>query len=658
MRNPSGSGQPRDKISARLTASAAKVAQSPEAVPVPQSYRFGEFELNLDTQQLLKGGVPVRLERRPFDLLVMLVRNRDRLVAREEIIATLWPGNVIIDFESGLNTLVRKVRNVLGDTPDAPRYIETVPGRGYRFVAPIVEPRTSAPVTPPRTATEPRRLPWRGTAMLLAGLALVGAIVTWQSLDSEAGPTRIAILPFENLTGSEELGYLAAGIAEDTNTSLAQVEIPNLRLIGVVSARALAESALPLRTIGRQLGVDYVVASSLRLEQSRIRVTSRLIRVSDGEQVWSAAFDRELTNLLGLQRELSIAIAEQIRQRLSPSVAAAIDARQTRNPEAYELYLRGRYEWTQFKPGSIARALQYYRQAVDRDPGYALAWAGIAHALITSVVTIEADRQSVRPASLDALQRALEYGPGLAETQLARGAFHFFMEYDTEAAESAARQAVALDPNSAMSHMFLGIVLAEEGEHVEARGMLRRARELDPAFPLMFANSAVVALMAGDPQEAIEFATQAIAINPEFWVGYLHLGNAKLRSGDNDGAIQAFANAEKLSGNNSASASSGRARALARLGRAAEVREILDDLVSRSASQNVPAYSIAIVHAALGEADPAFEWLQRGLDAGSLFCLELETDQEFAKLQSDPRFESFVNRCRIADRRESIELRN
>lgn len=225
MRNPSGPGQPRDKMTARLTASAAKVAQSPEAVPVPQSYRFGEFELNLDTQQLLKGGVAVRLERRPFDLLVMLVRNRERLVSREEIIAALWPGNVIIDFESGLNTLVRKVRNVLGDTPDEPRYIETVPGRGYRFVARVLEPETLAPDTPRRTVTEPRRMPWRGTAVLLAILALAGAVVIWQFTDSEPGPTRIAILPFENLTGNEELGYLAAGIAEDTNTSLAQLEL-------------------------------------------------------------------------------------------------------------------------------------------------------------------------------------------------------------------------------------------------------------------------------------------------------------------------------------------------------------------------------------------------------------------------------------------------
>jgi len=614
---------------------------------MPQSYRFGEFELNLDAQQLRKNGAAVRLERRPFALLVMLLRNHDRLVSREEIISALWPGNVIIDFDSGLNTLVRKVRNVLGDTPDEPRYVETLPGRGYRFIAPILETSNVSLDTQPQVAAGSR---WRWRLAMLLGLVVAaGAVITWLSVADAPGQTRIAILPFENLTGDEEFGYLAAGIAEDTNTSLAQVDLPNLRLIGVVSARALAESRLPLHTIGRQLGVDYVVASSLRLEQSRIRVTSRLIRVSDGEQVWSAAFDRELTNLLGLQRELSVAIAEQIRQALSPSVAASIDDRQTRNPEAYGLYLRGRYEWMQFRPGSIARALQYYRQAVGLDPGYALAWAGIAHALITSTVTVDANPRTVLQPSLDALQRALEYGPDLAETQLALGSFHFFIERDLPAAETAARRAVDLDSNSAMCHMFLGIVLAARKQYVEARAMLRRARELDPLFPLMFANSAVVSLMANDPHEAEEFARQAVAINPEFWVGYLHLGTARQRLGDDEGAIRAFEYAEKYSGNNSVKASSARARALIRVGRSDEAMEILDDLVSKSAYRDVPPYYVAIIYAALGDIDPAFDWLQRGLDANSIYCLDIEEDVNLAMLRSDLRFESLVDRCRLVD---------
>ncbi len=622
-----------------------------------QTYRFGEFELDMDAQQLRLRGKPVRLERRPFDLLALLVSRHGHMVPRDDIIAALWPANVIIDFDSGLNTLVRKVRGALDDSSEQPRYIETVPGRGYRFIAPI-EAATTADVVveqavamPTKSAPQSRSI----AVLVLLLVSVVGAIVVLQSSVREPEQTRIAVLPFENLTGNEQLGFLASGIAEDTSTSLAQIDLPNLSVIGGVSASAFANSSVSLSQAGRDLGVDFVVTSSLRLDKSRIRVTSRLIRVADSEQVWSASFDRELTNVLGMQRELSIAIAEQIRQRLSPEVAAAIDHRQTQNPEAYELYLKGRYEWTRFQPDSIARALQNYRQAVTKDPGYALAWAGIAHALTTSPATAEADRQSVYPASRDALQRALEFGPDLSETQLALGSFHFFLDRDLPPAEAAARQAVTLDPNSAMSHMFLGVVLAQMDKHVEARAMLRRARELDPLFPLIFANSAVVALAANEPREALEYATQATAINPEFWVGYLHLGSAHLELGDYDAAVQAFSNAEKFSGNNSTRAASSRAYVLAKLGRTDEARDVLAELNSRSAERFVSPYHIAIIHAGLGEVDAAFEWLERARATGDLWCPPLANDRKLDILRTDLRFETLVNNCEFALKSGRVE---
>lgn len=622
---------------------------------MPQTYRFAEFELDLDAQQLRLRGQPLRIERRPLDLLVMLVQRHGRLVSRDEIIAALWPKNVIIEFDSGVNTLVRKVRSVLGDSRDEPRFVETVPGRGYRFIAAVTEPATVPPEAAPSIVQSPRGRSRLAVALVLAAVLAGGAVAFWQTRFGGPEQVRIAILPFENLTGEERLGYLASGIAEETNTSLARIDLPNLSVIGAVSARALADSDVPLSKIGKELGVDFIVISSLRLDQSRIRVTSRLIRVTDGEQIWSASFDRELTNLLGLQRELSVAIAEQIRQRLSPSVAAAIDRRQTQNPEAYELYLKGRHEWTQFNPDSISKALRYYQQAVEKDPGYALAWAGIAHALITSTVTVEADRQLVIPASRDALERALEFGPDLAETQLALGSYRSFLEGDLPGAEAAARQAVALDPNSAMCHMFLGIVLSMEQKYVEARRMMRRARELDPLFPLMFANSAVVSLAANEPQEAREFATQAIAINPEFWVGYLHLGGALYALGDYEGSITAYANAEKLTGNNSARAAAGRAWVLGKIGREDEARDILAELLARAAERNVPPITIASIYAGLGEADPAFEWLERGVAEKDIFCTDLERRAHLDSLKSDLRFEALVERCRNADEAEPVE---
>jgi TolB-like protein/DNA-binding winged helix-turn-helix (wHTH) protein/Tfp pilus assembly protein PilF len=604
-----------------------------------RSYRFGEFELDLDAQQLRLRGEPVRLERRPFDLLVLLVTVEGRMVTRDEIIAKLWPPNVIIDFDSGINTLVRKARNALGDSPEEPAFIETVAGRGYRFTAPFAKP--AAPVTVPAR----RRFPLLITAIIVTVVIIATTLIDWPQ-DAPPAQTRIAVLPLENLTDNSELDFMAAGIAEETSIALANIDLPNLSVIGVVSAKALANSNISLPQYGRELGVDFFVVSSLRIEARRIRVSSRLLRVANGEQVWSASFDRELTNALGLQRELSIAIAEQIRQRLSPEVAAAIDRRQTQNPAAYELYLKGRYEWTKFQPDSIENTLRFYERAVDKDPRYGLAWAGIAHANITSIVTVEANPDAILPASRDALQRALEFGPNLAETQLALGSFHFFIDRNLVPAEAAAREAVALDPNSAMNHMFLGVVLSKANKHVEARAMLRRARELDPLFPLMFANSAVVALLAGEPEEAIEYATQAIAINPEFWVGYLHLGNVHRTLGNYEEAIEAYANAEKLSGNGTVKATASRAWLLVKIGREDEARELLEDLIARSANQFVSPYYIAIVYAGLGETDAALEWLERAVTAGNISCLGLDNDKRLDSLRDDLRFESQVGRCK------------
>ncbi|HNP36475.1 MAG TPA: winged helix-turn-helix domain-containing protein [Woeseiaceae bacterium] len=608
-------------------------------------YYFGEFELDLAARQLLLRGTPVHLERRPFNLLVLLVTNVGQLVSREEVIEQLWPANVIIDFDTGLNTLVRKVRKALGDSSETPQFVETVAGHGYRFIASVAQDKAPAPMTAESPVIR-RPRPYFPKYLGAAAVLLLSAVVigTWYAGQRQPSHTSIAVLPFENLTGSDEFDYLAAGLAEETSLSFSQIDLPNLLVIGVVSTEALTTSVLPLQQVGRENNIDYIVQSSLRQDGRHIRVNSRLIRVNDSAQIWSASFDRELTNVLGLQRELSIAIAEQVRQHLSPDVAAAIDHRQTQNPEAYQLYLKGRYEWTRFSPTSVPRAIQYYQQAVATDPGYALAWAGMAHALITSTVTAATGVESVREASLHALQQALEYGPNLAETQLALGSYYFFLDRNFAAAEEAARRAVQLDPNSAMSYMFLGIVLSTRDNFIEARAMLRRARELDPLFPLMFANSANVSLMAGDTQSALEFATQAIAIDPEFWVGYQHLGNALRETGQLDAALQAYTEAEKLSGGNAQDSIASRAYTLAKLGREDETREILAALVSRSANQYVPPYSFAVIHASLGESDTAFEWLELALQERSGCLARFTSDSRLKSLQSDPRFEPLARR--------------
>ncbi len=625
-----------------------------------QKYCFGEFELDLDAQQLRRLGEPVHLERRPFDLLVLLVTNHGRLVPRDDVVRQLWPDNVIIEFDTGLNTLVRKVRKALGDSSDAPTFIETVSGRGYRFVAPVTTPEAATEKPSPLSAdgsqtaahVRPKRR-WRipAIASIVAIVVLAAGVIgfgVWRSANDEPQGIRLAVLPFENLTGKSELDYLASGLADDTATSMSQIDLPNLAILGGVSSRAVTRSALPMQEIGRAHGIDYFVQSSLRQEDTRVRVTARLIRVADSEQVWSATFDRELTNVLGLQRELSVAIAEQVRQRLSPDVAATIEHRQTQNPEAYRLYLKGRHEWTRFRPSSVPRAVQFYEQAVAEDPRYALAWAGIAHAYTTAPVTAGRSKNEVYDAALDALQHALEYGPDLAETQQALASFRFFMEWKWDEAETAIRRAVELDPNSAMAHMFLGIVLTHRGSHVEAAAMLQRARQLDPLFALMFANSSYVALAAGDAQAALEYAKQAVAIDPEFWAGHSHLASAHSALGNFDEAMQAFTAAERLFGGTSFA---GKGYLLAQHGHTEEARKVLAELMLLQDGDESMAHGIAIVHAGLGEADQAFAWLERSVAARSAGAIGMPYDPRFRSLHADPRYEALVERCGCGPRK-------
>jgi DNA-binding winged helix-turn-helix (wHTH) protein/TolB-like protein/cytochrome c-type biogenesis protein CcmH/NrfG len=626
-----------------------------------ERYRFGDFELDLDAFELRRGGEPVKLERRPLDLLAMFVRQPNRLVARESIVAALWPANVIIDFDSGLNTLVRKVRNALGDSPDAPTFIETVPGRGYRFVALVTAvaeppertfeqpPESSSSVASAAAPSASRSRPALIAVWLSVFAAASVAFLVWRNVDTQPEVARIAVMPFENLTGDGALEYLAAGLAEDTSTSLAQIDPEHLRVIGV-SAPGLGNAALSIADIGRNFGVDFVVLSSLRLDRTRARVTSRLMRVRDGEQIWSAALDRELTNTLGLQRELSVAIAEQIRLRLSPEVSAAIDRRQTQSPAAYSLYLKGRYEWSQLTPASTRRALEYFEQATTEDPDYALAWAGLAFTAISSMRTADTPPTVMKPVALEALRRAQQLGPDLAETQYAIGYYSMFGDLDAGAAEQAARVAIELDPNNAQAHMLLAMALLGQDQYVEAREMMRRTRELDPMFALAFANSANVALAAGDPEGGHELAVQTVAVNPEFWLGHYYLGVARNALGDREGALDAYAEAARLSGGHSLTYAA-RAALLARQGRLDEVQALLAEMTARAENQYLPAYTFGVVHALLGNVDAALEALNRAVENGDLGLPGLASDSRLRVLHGDPRFDALLRRCDCARER-------
>jgi TolB-like protein/Tfp pilus assembly protein PilF len=454
----------------------------------------------------------------------------------------------------------------------------------------------------------------------------------------------LAVLPFENLSGDPEREYLADGLAEDTIASLGQIDPEHVGVIGRTSIMTYKRTTKSLADIGHELGVDYLVESSLRAENGRLRITSKLIRVRDQVQVWSESYDREPATLLGLQRELSTVIAEGIRIRLSPERLNALARRHTRNAYAYDLYLRGRYFGNQLTPATNKRAIEYYERATALDPNYALAWSGIADALSASPINSDVPPLQVSARAREAAERAVRADPELSEAQASLGYVDFLLDWNWPIAEAAFRRAIALDPSYSRAQVLLGHVLSQTGRQGEAEAAMGRAREIDPANAMVHAMSAQIALQGRDYSAAVEHARQAIIVAPEFWIGHIQLGQVYEQLGRSEAAFEALASAARFSGGNTKTMSF-RGHLLAKLGRRDEARDVLRTLESASRDRYVPPFTIALVHAGLGEREAVFEWLERAYEARDVHLIFLPVDPRWDAYRADPRFGALLARC-------------
>jgi TolB-like protein/Flp pilus assembly protein TadD len=574
-----------------------------------ETFRFGDFELDVAGYELRRHGQPVRLERQPMDLLILLVERRRRLVSRTEIVERLWSKDVFVDVDTGVNTAIRKIRQALDDSRAAPTFVETVAGKGYRFTG-AVEVVTRSTGTP--------------------------------------SAIRLAVLPFETL-GESERDYLADGLTEDAIASLGRIDPEHLRVIGRTSMMAYKGTTKSLTAIGDELGVDYLVEGSIRSESGRLRITAKLNRVRDQVQVWSASYDREPTSLLEVQQELSAAIARQIMLRLSPAPVAALSRRHTGNPDAYDQYLRGRRFWNQFTPATTLLAVECFTRATQLDPEYALAWAGIGEAYVSSPINGDAPAREAFARAGEAAAHAVRTGSDLAEAQHVLGQVNFFSEWDWPAAEAAYRRAVVLDPSFAWAHSMLGHLLSQSGRHDEARLVMRRACELDPLSSLHHAMSSQVAFQSGDQSSALSHAQRAIVIDPHFWVGYMMRGQAYEQLGETDLALEALITAARLSGGNSKPISV-RGYLLASRERAHEALEVLAMIESVSRHRYVPPYAMALIHAGLNEQEAVFAWLDRACAARDVHLIFLTVDPKWNRYRSEPRFLAVLDRCNFARR--------
>ena len=425
---------------------------------------------------------------------------------------------------------------------------------------------------------------------------------------------------------------------------MGQIDPEHVAVIGRRSVMVYKQTTRTLAEIGRELRASHLVEGSIRTEGARLRITSRLIRVSDQVQIWSASYDSEPSSMLAFQRELAAAIAEQIRLRLSPERLAALARRLTRHPEAYDLYLRGRYLWNQLTPPTTREAIKCFARATELDRDYALAWSGLADAYAASPITGDAPPLEVMPRAREAAANAVRADPGMAEAQTSLGVVAFWHEWDCLAAEAALRRAIALDPGYDYAPRMLGVVLATMGRHAESLAPLRRARELDPLNPMNHALSSHATFLAGDYAAAMPFARQAIVVDPGFWIAHFLLAQAAERLGDYDLAFEKLGQAARLSGANSKAVSL-RGYLLAKLGRTDEARAVLAALEETSRARYQPPYAMALIHAGLGEHDAAFAWLDRAYDVRDVHVVYLPVDPKWDPLRGDPRFPALLKRC-------------
>jgi TolB-like protein/DNA-binding winged helix-turn-helix (wHTH) protein/Flp pilus assembly protein TadD len=643
----------------------------------PAVVRFGEFELDLGGYELRRNGRRVKLGRQPMDLLILLVRRPRQLVTRAEIAERLWGPDVFVDVETGLNTAISKVRQALRDTADHPAYIETVAGRGYRFIAPIeARPTPDAavqPAVPSAPAVDPGPAPpgpgvapevpapptaapavsSRRRVAVALGLLIVAAgaaalAVAWRVRgggDPPPARATIAVLPFADTAAGPDHDYLAHGLTDETSASLAQIDPGRLIVRGRTARYRGTTKSVP--EIGQELGVDYLVDGTIGVEAGRLRVTTTLIRVRDQEHVWSQRYEREITSALALQQDVSAAIAAQIRARLSPDAPGAAVNRQTAVPEAYDAYLRGRFFQSRRTPEANRQAVEAYRRAIALDPNYALAWASLAFTYASSVLNADARPAVVRPLAREAAERAIRANPELAEAQFMAGYVNWVLDWDWPGAERRLRRAIALDPGTADFHRVLGHVTSQMGRADDADAEMARALDLDPLDALSHALRSQVAFQRRDFAAAIRHARQAILLDSTFWIGYMQLGQAYAQTGQSDLALEALADAMRLSGGNSKPVSL-RGYVLARTGRTAEAREVLRLLETRSRERFMPPYALALVHAGLGDTEAAMAWLDKAYGERDAHLVYLPVDAKWDPYRADPRFQALLARCGFA----------
>jgi len=607
--------------------------------------RFAAFEVDLRRGELRREGKPLGLQEKPLQILLALLENPGVLVSREELRHRLWPNDTFLGFDEGLNTAVRKLRQALDDSADAPRYIETIPKRGYRFIATV-------DFTPEGTRSVDLRGSGRGSRRKLAALAVAVAIlvtalvsggVLLRARKDSLLPSSIVVLPLEQLSGAAEQEYFADGMTDAITTNLAKIK--SLRVISRTSAMQFKGKHIPVRQIADQLAVDAVVEGSVVRSGNRVRITAQLIDAHHDRHLWAESYEGELSDILMLQSTVAAAIARQIGASLSPADHARFGVLRSVNPEAYDEYLRGRFCWSKFTGDGWRDAIPHFQAALSRDPGYAAAYVGLADCYILLAGYQELPPNDAMPRGIAAVQQALALDSGLAEAHYSLAFARALYDYDWSDADTEFRLALALDSNYAIGRMWHSLYLSALGRHDEAIAEQVHARQLDPVSLIVNTNLCRAYVYARRPDEAIPECKQALELDPHFALAYKWLSVAYEEKHLDDAAFEAEQQARIAY--SAADFAEETAQAYRTGGARAKLLLVLREALDEYKGTHLDAAGLAMLYAQLGQNDQAFVYLERAYSAREAAVALMNADPRLDSLHSDPRFQNLLKRMNL-----------
>jgi DNA-binding winged helix-turn-helix (wHTH) protein/TolB-like protein/Flp pilus assembly protein TadD len=605
----------------------------------PTSYAFGPFLLDTRERRLLRDGEVVPLTPKALDLLQVLVENQGHLLLKEELLQRVWPDTIVE--ENNLTVTISALRKALGEGSMNREYIETVPRRGYRFVADLGAPAEPAEAAP--SARERRTRDFARGAILLAAFAGVGAVAwMWKRPTPPvvAGMRSMAVLPFRSLTNDGE--HLGLGMADALITRLGGTKLLLVRSTGAVQ-KYTAPGLDPVAA-GRDLEVDTVLEGSVQTAGDRLRTTVRLLRVSDGSTLWAGTFDERMTGVFAVQDAISQRVAAALALELTDEHRSLLTRRDTSDSGAYQLYLKGRFFWNKRSRDGFERGAAYFRQAVEKDPAYARAYAGLADSYIGMTYYQYASPQTSMPLARAAALKALEIDDSLAEAYVSLAHVKTNYEWDWVEAERLFTRAITLAPDYATAHQWYGIhYLTPMGRLEEALAETRRARQLEPLSAVYNAFVGATLYFARRHDEAIEECRKTVELHPDFGVAHWYLGRAYLQKGRHQEALAELQKAVTLSGGSPLMKGTlGVGYAVA--GDRAAAKGTLEELETLRAESYASALDIATIHVALGDHERAFRWLDQAAADRAFHLIYLKVWPELDPLRPDPRFKALVQR--------------